>query len=234
MRLRRVSNVDGGHVPVQQLPAMHGLLSLGPSGPFVRDSHPAWFSHSDGFVRVLDMPGYLSALVEGGMDSVAARDLLGRMQAHGATRILWAGAQGGRRGHLHSAWDVRVATTTTPAADAVAEITGGAHRSVGAEPVAPLEGDPRVLAAYTHRAQSQKARLPSSAGPSWSRALRLPAKITYHYRSVAYAALAAGSVGATVTVMADSLPGAEHRLRSVTDVVLNDITMSTGADAAKP
>jgi hypothetical protein len=213
---------------------MHGLLSLGPSGPFVRDSHPAWFFHADGAVRVLDMPGYLSALVEGGMDSVVARDLIGRMQAHGATRILWAGAQGGRRGHLHTAWDVRVATTTTSATEAVAEITGGTHRPVGAAPVASLEGDQRVLAAYTHRAQSQKVRLPSSAGPSWSRALRLPAKIHYHYTCVAYAAVAAGNVGATVTVIADSLPSAEHRLRSLTDVVLGDIAMSTGEGPSKP
>jgi hypothetical protein len=91
-----------------------------------------------------------------------------------------------------------------------------------------------VLAAYTHRAQSQKVRLPSSAGPSWSRALRLPAKIHYHHTCVAYAALAAGYVGATVTVLADSLPSAEHRLRSLTGVVLNDIAMSTEEEPAKP
>jgi hypothetical protein len=75
-----------------------------------------------------------------------------------------------------------------------------------------------MLAAYTHRAQSQKVRLPSSAGPSWSRALRLPAKIYYHYMCVAYAALAAGYVGATVTVLADSLPSAERRLRTLTEL----------------
>jgi hypothetical protein len=213
---------------------MHGLLSLGASGPFARDSHPAWFFHADGAVRVLDMPGYLSALVEDGMDSVIARDLVGRMQAHGATRILWAGAQGGRRGHLHAAWDVRVATTTTSATEAVAEITGGTHRPIGAAPVASLEGDQRVLAAYTHRAQPQKVQLPSSAGPSWSRTLRLPAKVHYHHTCVAYAALAAGYVGSTLTVLADSLPSAEHRLRSLTDVVLNDIGMTTNDEPAKP
>jgi hypothetical protein len=213
---------------------MHGVLSLGPSGPFARNSQPAWFFHGDGVVRVLDMSGYLAGLVEAGTDREAARDLVGRMRANGTNRILWARAEGGRRGHLHAAWDVRVATTTTPAMDAVKEITGSTHRPLGAAPVSSLEGHQGVLAAYTLQTQPQKVRLPSSAGPTWSRTLRLPAEIHYHYTCAAYAALAAGSVGATVTVMADSVPGAEHRLRSLTEAVFEDITPACSREHEKP
>lgn len=213
---------------------MHGVLSLGPSGPFARNSQPAWFFHGDGAVRVLDMSGYQSALVEAGIDRAASRDLVARMRANGTSRILWARGEGGRRGHLHAAWDVRVATTATPAIDAVGEITGSTHRPLGAAPVSSLEGHQGVLTAYTQRVQPQKVRLPSSAGPTWSRTLRLPSEIRYHYTCAAYAALAVGPVGATVTVMADSVPGAEHRLRSLTEVVLDDIAPACCEEHEKP
>jgi hypothetical protein len=202
---------------------MHGLLRLGPSGPFPRDSQPAWFFHGDGFTRVMDVPGYKVALVELGMAEHAARDLVGRMHAQGAIGVLWAGAQGGERGHIRVAWDVRVAITTSPASEAVPAITGTLGRPVGAGAVPSLETRHGVLATYTHGMQPQKIRLPSAQGPRWSRALGLPAQIHYHFSRVAYAALAVENVGATVNVYASSLPAAEHAMRSLVDIVLQDI-----------
>jgi hypothetical protein len=202
---------------------MHGLLRLGPSGPFPRDSQPAWFFHGDGFTRVMDVPGYKVALVELGMPEHAARDLVGRMHAHGAAGVLWAGAQGGERGHIRVAWDVRVAITTSPASEAVPAITGALGRPVGAGAVPSLETRHGVLAAYTHGMQPQKIRLPSAQGPRWSRTLGLPAQIHYHFSRLAYAALALENVGATVNVYANSLPAAEHAMRSLVDIVLQDI-----------
>lgn len=212
----------------QQLPAMHGLLPLGPSGPFPRNSQPAWFFHEDGIVRAVNLREYQAALVETGTAEHAARDLVGRMASHGATRALWAGACGGKRGHIRVAWDVRVAVTTSPAAESVPAITGAQGRPVGAGAVPSLSARGGVLAAYTQALQPQKVRLPSSYGPNWSRALRLPARMQYHYTCVAYAALAVGTVGATVNVLADSLPAAEHGMRSLVDIVLVDIEASEG------
>lgn len=203
---------------------MHGILALGRSGPFPQDSQPHWFVHGDGLVRVLDMPGYAAALVEAGAADHVARDIVDRMQTHGATGVLWAGAQGGRRGHIRSTWDVRVAVTTSQAAEAVPAITGAQGRPVGAGAVLSLEGREGVLAAYTQVIQPQKIRLPSSKGPNWSRALHLPAQMHYHYSRAAYAALAVETVGATVNVFTDSLPVAEHALRSLVDIALQDIT----------
>jgi hypothetical protein len=203
---------------------MHGLLRLGPSGPFPRDSQPVWYFHGDGFTRVMDVAGYRAALVELGTPEHAARDLVGRMREHGATGVLWAGAQGGGRGHIRVAWDVRVAITSSPANEAVPAITGTLGRPVGAGAVPSLETRRGVLAAYTHGMQPQKIRLPSAQGPRWSRFLGLPAQIHYHFNRVAYAALAVENVGATVSVYADSLPAAEHAMRSLVDVVLQELT----------
>ena len=203
---------------------MSGLLTLGRSGPFPANSQPDWFFHGDGIVRVLDMPGYAAALVDAGTADHVARDIVDRMRTHGAIGVLWAGAHGGKRGHIRSAWDVRVAVTTSPASEAVPAITGTQGRPVGAVAVPSLETRDGVLAAYTQPIQPRKIRLPSSQGPSWARALHLPAQMRHQYTRVAYAALAVETVGATVNVCADSLPVAEHAMRSLVDIALQDIT----------
>ena len=204
---------------------MHGLLSLGPSGPFSHTSQPAWFFPGAGLLRYLDVAGYQRALTELGEPDYVTADMAKRLRAEGASRVLWATAHGGKSGHAHVHWDVRVIRSESPAAEAVARIAGvmAGQCPLGTTPVEQLKPLPEVLAAYCAPVEPTKVKLPSSAGPRWARRLGLPVHIRYHFTRAAYAAIAAGHIGATVTVYADSLPSAEHGLRSLVDVVLDDL-----------
>ena len=206
-----------------RVPAMHRLVSLGPSGPFSKTSQPAWFFHGDGHVRYLDMECYRAGLIESGMPSHEANDAVGRMREHGARQLLWAMAHGGKGGHANVSWDVRVSATTSPAAEAVPAITGSSHLPLGASPISALADHDAVLVAYTYQLEPTKIRLPSALGPRWSRTLRLPAQIECHFTRGAFAALATGNVGATVVVCAGSLPAAEHGLRALVKALMSDV-----------
>jgi hypothetical protein len=83
---RRWCESDQGLERDDLLPAMHGLLQLGPSGPFRHGSHPKWFFAEQRVVRILALDDYRSALVEDGVDaSRVARDLTGWMSEIGST-----------------------------------------------------------------------------------------------------------------------------------------------------
>jgi hypothetical protein len=202
---------------------MHGLLRLGPSGPFRESSQPAWFFSGQGAVRILSNGEYRSALIEDGIAPHVAADLVGRMTEFGSDSTLWARAHGGRRGHFHVMWDVRVSTTGPPASDAVPRVIGGVHTPLGAAPIGALEGAADVLVAYRARIEPTTIKLPPSHGPRWSAALRLASQIRNHATQCAYAVVTAGHVGATILVFAEGPGPAEHALRSLVDVVRADI-----------
>ncbi len=210
------------------LPAMSGLLSLGPSGPFPHASQAAWYFDPRGHVRYLDMEGYLAGQLEAGVPRHVAEDTVARMRAHGAGRVLWAAAHGGKRGHAFVGWDVRVATTGMPAAEAVPAILAMGGIPLGATAVRQLEGRTGVLVAYTQPVEPQTIRLPASRGPRWSRAFGVPARIESHFTRAAFASLAIGHVGATINLSTESLTTAEQGLRTLVDVVLADLDTSAG------
>ena len=204
---------------------MHGLLSLGPSGPFVHTSQPAWFFPGQGLVRYLDVAGYQQALTEAGESEQVTADMARRLRAEGTSHVLWALAHGGKSGHAHVQWDVRAIRTENLAVEAVGNVTGvlaGSH-PLGTTPIAQLVELPEVLAAYSTPLEPATVKLPSAVGPRWASRLGLPAKIRYHFTRAGYVAIAAGNVGATVTVLAGSLPVVEHGLRSLVKVVLDDL-----------
>lgn len=202
---------------------MHGILRLGPSGPFRRNSQPVWFFSGEGAVRILSSDEYRAALIEEGIDRHVATDLAHRMRACGAGPTLWAKAHGGRRGHFHTMWDVRVSTTNPPASEAVPTITGGTHVPLGASVVTSVQKQPDVLVAYRTKLEPTTVKFPASHGPRWSAALRLPAQIKQHATQLAYAALTNGHVGATVVVAAGGPGPVEHALESLVEVVRDDI-----------
>lgn len=205
------------------VPPTRGLLRLGPAGPFPRSSHPAWFFSGDGPIRLLDLAGYRQAMIDAGLARNLAVDAVQRMALHGTGEVLWAGAQGGKRGHFHSSWEVRVFTTRMPAEKALPSLTGLGGLPLGATAVEALAVRPGVVLSYTGTCEPSVLRLPSEHGPRWSRALRIPAQIRCHYNRVAHASLAVGNVCAQITLLTESLPRAEHGLRSLVELVLRDL-----------
>lgn len=211
----------------QRLP-LTGLRALGDTGPFAPDDERRWFTLDDGVVSDLDLDAYRRAVEDTGATRPQADDLVARMRAAGIDRVVWFGAQGGRRGHARSSWDVRIAVGTEPAVDAVPRITALGGLPLGA---VALPTDDQVLAAtsvkllqaYTMPVEPEVRRLPPSAGNRWARALHLPQQVKDHATSIGDAALAHGPIGATVLVRTMSPAITEAALRRLLDVTAADL-----------
>ena len=176
--------------------------------------------------------GYEQAMMEDGAPPHVAKDITSRLRAEGVRRVLWANAMGGRRGHSRVFWDVRVAATEAPAAEVLPSALALGQRPLGTTPVALLQDEPGVLAAYTQPSQPAKLRLPSAMGPPLGKALRLPARLQLHYTRVGHAAVTHEHLGATINVAGDGLPLVEHALRRLVDIVLDDFDEPDGQATA--
>jgi hypothetical protein len=202
---------------------MHGLLALGPSGPFSEASEKAWFTHPDGAVRHLEMDAYRDAMItEGRTAPHLADDIVRRMRERGCDRVLWACGNGGRRGHLNVAWDARVAVTAMPAEQAVPYVIGaGGHRPVGSDIVERSVGQPGVLQAFRYPMEKQRLKVPLSGRTA--RALRMKGRVTSHPTQAAHASLAVGHVGATAIVTAGDPAAVEGALARLVAVLVADM-----------
>lgn len=205
------------------LPAMYGLLALGPSGPFSESSQSGWFTHADGTVRCLGLAAYRDAMAADGLVAPhVVDDTVRRLAEHGCDRVLWACGNGGRRGHLNVSWDARVAITASPAEEAVPYVIGaGDHRPVGSEPVERLSGQPGVLQAFRYPMEKQRLKMPLPGRVA--RALRLKGRVTLHHRQGAHASLAVGHVGATAGATAGSPVAVEEALSRLVAVLVADM-----------
>lgn len=207
--------------------ALTGLRALGDAGPFAVDDQPGWFT-LDGVVRDLDLDAYGRAVEDTGATRPQAEDLVARMRGAGIDRVVWFGAQGGRRGHVRSSWDVRIAVGTEPAVDAVPRITALGGLPLGATALA-VEDPVRaatsvvVLQAYTMPVEPEVRRFPASTGGRWARTFRVPQQLTDHATSMGYAALACGPVGATVLVRTTSAEVTRSALRRLVHVTATDL-----------
>ena len=158
---------------------------------------------------------YHQVMVEAGYAPQTARDVADRLREHGCERIFWDGACGGRRGRVNASWDVRVATTDTPASESVPAITSMGPLAPGTDPLPLLVGHPGVLQAYSMPAQPFRQTIK----PTWG----IPRRLSINVQFAAYAAIAIGHVGATITVLSGNRPATESAIAYLTDLVLRDI-----------
>ncbi|GGI04675.1 hypothetical protein [Egicoccus halophilus] len=204
------------------LPAMPGLSQMAPCGPFDAAAQPRWFVHPEGTTRRLDLRAYREAMVAAGMPPEAAEDVTRRMREHGATQVLWASGSGGRRRAVAAYWDVRVTVLSSPAWPAVPGLTGaGDTPPSGSVPVDRLTGRDGVVSA--HRVATGPRHFPARPAATAGPLAGARSRVLVRARQVAYAAVAVGHAGVTVTVGGGSPVSVEDALVRLVDVLLDDL-----------
>ena len=196
---------------------MTNLLAMAPSGPFPRASQPRWFTNDELW---LGLRNYEKAMIDNGTSVEAAKDILARLRQHGCERIFWREAQGGRRGRMSAMWDVRVAATSTPAEEAVPAVISMGPLAPGATALRVLSEHPAVLQAYSEPIAPQRiyGRRPI-LGSRFTIKVHVDSNWTYR----AFAALARGHIGATISTAAESQTQAEAAMSQLVEVALRDI-----------
>jgi hypothetical protein len=189
------------------------IAGLGVSGPFEHASVPKWFHPPSSHLRLLTLEEYAHALIEDGQSDAAAGDMKQRLYENGASRVAWATASGGRRGHLRKTWDVRMIDTESPGVQSLKSVIGvdGDTVPLGARELTTLRGRDGVVQAYTMPISAQKVVLPN-------RIIRNRVKL--HYSVIAYAALAVANSAATIWAASDDPAEARSALILLTDLML--------------
>jgi hypothetical protein len=163
---------------------------------------------------------YERTMIELGTDPDVAGDTVARMRSHGCEHVFWAGANGGRRGHVRASWDVRVATTASAATLAVPAIISLGPIRPGHRELPALQAHPAVL-----RAESATTTPAEHRGkrPVLGSRFRVTTSVRHEVTHYAFAALAAGQVGATCTAGAGSRAAADAALTTLVELLLQDL-----------
>lgn len=198
---------------------MTNIRGLDPWGPFERKSQHRWIGNRPAQYD-LDMAAYQQAFIDTGAPPEVARAIVARLQQHGCEQIFWRFANGRRFGRLNAFWDLRVATTTTPAHQAVPAVTSMGPTPPGAIPLDFLSHHRAVLQAYSTPAQTHKVR---ATRQILGARTPLTGTATTRFSHTAYAALAVGHIGATLSTGAQSQTTAEAALGLLADLLLRDI-----------
>lgn len=208
-----------------QPPAMHTVTSMGMSGPFERSDHKLWV-HPPGpsHIRVLDMDQYERALPESGVPPEQASVIAQEMREAGADSIWWAQAWGGVKGHLSVFWDVRVATMSEDAIEAVRRITEPAGSDQQQLLEAPATGGLFVLAKSPEVVSVALRRQPGTRRPAGRNRLGIPLWMRTGELTVAHVSVADGRVGATASVGAPTMREVELASSRLGHALLADVT----------
>ena len=203
------------------LPQLSNLDALDPWGPFPQASQRRWFDGNT--PALLGMREYQAQMVSLGSTADIAAAVVARLRQHGCQQLYWRVATGGRRGRMRAFWDVRVAATDTPAAEAVPDVISlSASPPPGATTLTVLDHHPNVLRAYSQTTpdrQTAWVRKPVLGGLTSVRA-----HVHNDYTHTAFAALAIDHFGSTINLGAPSRTAAESSLAYLVDLVLRDLS----------
>ena len=204
------------------LPDLTNLRELQPWGPFPRTSQRRWAEvKTPGSGSLIGLANYHQTMIATGTPEAQARRVVARLHEHGCQQMFWRAASGGRRRHVHAFWDVRVATTTTPASEAVRAVTSMGSPPPGACLHELLTTHPNVLQAYSTTTDPRNI-----TGHQELFGGRITVRVRNHLRFThhGYAALAADHVGATISVAGASQPAADTALSYLAQLLLRDLS----------
>lgn len=200
------------------LPPMHGIASLGVSGPFAHDSQQLWAfalpSHAR-LVELSDAPGEALGLSEA--PDVAEQVALSLVE-NGAERVWVADAWGGRKGLARVWWEVRVTRLRTAARPFATTLYGDSSRPIlGGRLASICEASPdAVVAVWINRTPPWKRTVGRSK-------IGAPLQVRGEESSVASAVLAVGNVLASVTACAPAGVEADLAAARLAEVALTDL-----------
>lgn len=203
--------------PVVDLPHIESLPRW---GPFPRDGAWRWLEEDRD--RWMGLMAYQQAMVDNGIPEAVALAIVSRLGSHGCEQVYWRAGAGGFIRSISVWWDVRVAVTHTPAAEAVRDVTAMGPTPVGATPLSFIERHPAVLQAYTspvlHMQLKQRVRALDGR-------IAVPGRATATTRAdhAAYAALAVGHIGATITTAHRTRSDAQESLVRLVELALRDL-----------